>query len=168
MNPQNKRRLIVLVLFIVACVLATVLFFGISYLTGWAKVYRCAEHLSHLKYPFKEYADNHDGRYPPCVQWCDLLIATDAGFARDLVCKAGSPARSHYAMNRHATPDSPGNVVLLFETDGGWNQSGGVELLTTDNHKGKGCNVLYVGGYVQFVRSKDIDKLRWKVGLGED
>ncbi len=168
MNPQNKRRLVVLVLFIVACGLATVLFFGISHFMYVAKILWCEEHLSHLKYPFKEYADNHNGQYPPPNQWCDTIIEEHENSVRDLICKAGSTARSHYAMNPHATPDSPGNIVLLFETKGGWNQSGGPELLTTENHKGRGCNVLYVGGHVQFVRSKDIDKLRWKVGLEAD
>ena len=49
------------------------------------------------------------------------------------------------------------------ETKKGWNQSGGPELLTTDNHWKKGCNVLFVGGYVGFVESKWFGSLEWKI-----
>jgi prepilin-type processing-associated H-X9-DG protein len=59
--------------------------------------------------------------------------------------------------NIHSPPD----MVLLFDTHPGWNQSGGPELLTTDNHKGDGCNVLFVDGHVDFVKTEDLNKLRW-------
>ncbi len=49
-------------------------------------------------------------------------------------------------MNPRAATHSAPDVVLLFESTGGWNQSGGAELLTTKHHEGKGCNVLFVGG----------------------
>jgi prepilin-type processing-associated H-X9-DG protein len=51
--------------------------------------------------------------------------------------------------------------VLLFETNNGWNQSGGLELLTTENHRGEGCNVVFCDGHVEFIQAEDIDKLRW-------
>jgi prepilin-type processing-associated H-X9-DG protein len=35
--------------------------------------------------------------------------------------------------------------------------------MTTENHKGKGCNVLFNGGSVKFVRTGEVGKLRWKV-----
>ena len=52
-------------------------------------------------------------------------------------------------------------MVLLFETNGGWNQYGGPELLTTENHKGKGCNVLLNFGNVEFVKPTEFEKLNW-------
>ncbi len=168
MNPQNKRRLIVLWALFVICGWTVALCLGIPYLNYECKKMWCKEDISLLYHPLRWYADDHNGQYPPGNRWCDLLIEETAEVARYFVCKGGSPARSHYAINANAKPDSPDDVVLLFETNGGWNQSGGPELLTTENHKGKGCNVLYVGGHVQFVRSKDIDKLRWQVGLEVD
>lgn len=47
-----------------------------------------------------------------------------------------------------------------------WNQAGGPELLTAENHKGNGCNVLLSdldGLNVEFIESEDFKKLRWKV-----
>ena len=43
-----------------------------------------------------------------------------------------------------------------------WNQVGGVELLSLENHGGEGCNVLFVDGSAMYVRKDDIDKLKWK------
>ena len=43
-----------------------------------------------------------------------------------------------------------------------WNQVGGPEILTTENHKGKGCNVLFADGFVRFVKTKNLGKLKWK------
>ncbi len=52
-------------------------------------------------------------------------------------------------------------MVLLYETHPGWNQVGGPEILTVDNHQGEGCNVLFVDGHVEFVKSPGLPQLRW-------
>jgi len=43
-----------------------------------------------------------------------------------------------------------------------WNQVCGPELLTTENHEGKGCNILFADGHAAFVKKDDLDKLRWE------
>lgn len=42
-----------------------------------------------------------------------------------------------------------------------WNQVGGSEILTTDNHKGIGCNVLFNDGHVEFVKAERLGELKW-------
>ncbi|HSV99683.1 MAG TPA: H-X9-DG-CTERM domain-containing protein [Sedimentisphaerales bacterium] len=64
-------------------------------------------------------------------------------------------------MNPNAGPRQASDVVLLFESKPGWNQSGGAELLTTENHQGKGCNVLFTDGHVEFVKTEYLSELRW-------
>ena len=56
---------------------------------------------------------------------------------------------------------APPDMVLLYETYPGWNQAGGPEILTVENHQGDGCNVLFVDGHVAFVRQEDLPQLRW-------
>lgn len=71
---------------------------------------------------------------------------------------------SHYAINSDANLNSSPSTVLLFETKGGWNQFGGSEILSIDNHLSegrKGCTVLFNDGHVEFVKPKDIAKLNW-------
>ena len=72
---------------------------------------------------------------------------------------------SNYGLNPNAEPNSAPNVVLLFETEHGWNQFGGPYLVSVKNHfaYGKeGCNILFNDGHVKFVKPKQIEKLNWK------
>ncbi len=116
------------------------------------------------------YANDFDGKYPAAEKWCDLLIKDyDGGYyvkVDDFVCRSalrgGDKGRCHYAMNPNCEPNSPGDMVLLFESKGGWNQSGGPEIVTFENHKGKGCNILFNNGQVEFVKPEQISKLKWK------
>ena len=70
---------------------------------------------------------------------------------------------SDYAMNPNCKLDSPGDMVLLFVAKPGWNQHGGPELFTFDNHDPKGGCVLLNDGTVKFIRNKEeLQQLRWK------
>ncbi|MCU0918237.1 MAG: hypothetical protein MUC88_27280, partial [Planctomycetes bacterium] len=62
---------------------------------------------------------------------------------------------SDYAMNSSCREDSPNDVVLLFESKAGWNQHGGPELFTFDNHDPKGGLVLLNDGAVKFIRTEE-------------
>jgi len=72
---------------------------------------------------------------------------------------------ANYGLNPNVEPNSASTVVLLFETEHGWNQFGGPELVSVKNHieiYGKeGCNVLFNDGNVMFIKAKDISELNW-------
>jgi hypothetical protein len=118
------------------------------------------------------YMDDNDGRYPTAEKWCDLL--KDYYIEDRLVCpaKGGTGERCSYALNPNCEPNSPSDVVLLFETQGGWNQHGGPELLNTENHpdykdwfwgyRVPGCNVMFNDGQVEFVPKDQFTQLKWK------
>jgi prepilin-type processing-associated H-X9-DG protein len=112
------------------------------------------------------YANEYDNKYPAVGKWCDLLVEHDYTTEKQFVCKAaerqGDTGQCHYAMNPDCEPNSPGDVVLLFETKGGWNQSGGPEILTTENHGGKGCNILFNDGSVKFIPADEFNRLKWE------
>ena len=81
-------------------------------------------------------------------------------------CPLAKKGLCDYAMNPHASPRRARDrksreVVLLFESKPGWNQFGGPELLTTENHRGEGCNILFVDLHVEFVKAKDLGRLKW-------
>jgi len=70
---------------------------------------------------------------------------------------------SHYAMNPNCRPNSPPDIVLLFETKAGWSQHGGPELFTFDNHDPRGGCVLLNDGTRKFIRTQEeLHQLRWK------
>jgi prepilin-type processing-associated H-X9-DG protein len=127
----------------------------------------CRTQLSGLGKALSSYAQRHNGRYPSPSNWCDLLIKDELAGEIQFFCKEavirGDVQRCNYAMNPECEPNSPGDTVLLFETKGGWNQCGGPEILTTGNHGGKGCNILFNDGRVRFVKQEELGRLKWKV-----
>jgi hypothetical protein len=108
--------------------------------------------------------------YPSSTNWCDSLAKlcvtidmTDKEINAPFICPSAQVGKSHYAMNPNCKPDSPKDMVLLFETKAGWNQNGGPELFTFDNHDPKGGSVLLNDGTVKFIRTEEeLNQLRWK------
>lgn len=136
----------------------------------------CATNMSTLGKAMLVYTNDHDGKYPSTSNWCDLLIEHAEVSPQCFRCKGAfgcKAARCYkdvsgklcsYAMNKNMEElraNAPPDMVLLFETSPGWNQSGGPEILTTDNHQREGCNVLFVDSHVQFVKTEDINDLKW-------
>lgn len=103
-------------------------------------------------------------------KWCDALVndrQTRAipkdRKARCLQCPSDPKGRCHYAMNPHCKRNSPADMVLLFETKDGWNQHGGRELFSFDNHDPRGGLVLLNDGTTRFIRTQEeLKQLRWK------
>jgi competence protein ComGC len=120
----------------------------------------CLARQKQLGVDLQMYAADNNRQYPTADKWCDLLKPYYKD-ERTLICPSVEQEQRHYAINPQAEPNSPSDVVLLFETKGGPNQSGGVELLTTDNHCKKGCNILFNDGSARFVPIEDIKNLRW-------
>ena len=160
------------ILGIVICALLFFLFLSVFYASQDRRklelAYKvvCRAHLGAIGAVILIYSDDFDGKYPTTDKWCDLLVQSGDIDEKQFVCrsalKGGDKGRCHYAMNPNCEPNSSADTVLLFETKGGWNQYGGPELLTFENHKGKGCNILFNDGHVKFVVTKRIGELKWK------
>jgi hypothetical protein len=114
------------------------------------------------------YAENNKNMYPASDKWCDLLIQYDPNLTKKMFrCPSDKEGPCSYAMNKNIEKlgvNSPPDMVLLFESKPGWNQSGGLELLTTENHQGEGCNIAFNDGFVKFIQSEDIKNLKWTAG----
>jgi hypothetical protein len=128
----------------------------------------CRANLKELGIAMRLYADDRTGKYPSPDKWCDLLEKGNYVLGGWLRCPRDKKGPCSYAINPNAEPNSPLDIVLLFETKGGWNQFGGPELLTTENHEGKGCNILLNDRHVKFVRTEQLNELKWKVEEEEE
>ena len=155
-------------LFIVILILAVLFFIVLPSLDRVRSVpprILCGTNLSGLGKALVIYANNNDSKYPTVDKWCDLLIehgeVTEKNFVCDGALRANNKYRSHFAINPNCDINSPPETVLLFETKGGWNRFGGRELLSTDNHHGDGCNILFNDGRVEFILPRKFDKLKW-------
>ena len=125
----------------------------------------CATHLSGLGKAMLVYANDYDDKFPTASDWCDLLMDKAAVPEDFFRCNGASAGQCHFAMNEAVTDlgtDAPRDMVLLFETDAGWNQAGGLDMLTTAHHQGEGCNVLFVNCRVEWVKASEIPQLRWQ------
>jgi prepilin-type processing-associated H-X9-DG protein len=127
----------------------------------------CMTHLKSVAVSFQLYADDFDGCLPSTESWCDAIGKyISPGM---LVCP-GSNAKegqSSYAMNEYLDgkklDELPPDLVLLFDSKPGWNKAGGPEILTMENHKGKGCNVLFVDGHMKLIGADKISELKWTI-----
>jgi hypothetical protein len=139
---------------------------------------RCADHLHRLMSQIrwrgiqvKNSQPSGSGEdlwiYPLPERWCDAIVEAWPWMKQDLLvlfqCPGKNDGKSIYAINPSCEPNSPADMVMLFETKAGWNQHGGPELFTFDNHDPKGGCVLLNDGTLKFVRTKEeLAQLRWK------
>lgn len=129
-----------------------------------AKRITCATNISQLGKMMCVYANDHEDNYPDTSQWCDLLTEYTDANSFLFRCQGTSEGPCNYAMNENIENlglKVPPDMVLLFETSPGWNQIGGPGILTTENHNGYGCNVLFNDLHVEFVKTEGLHALRW-------
>ena len=135
----------------------------------------CSSHVQKLGKAILVYSENNNGKYPDPNTWCDLLLKDGNVEKDDFICPEVKfhwkrqflpfpipiNRKSYYAIYPDCEPNSPPDIVLLFETKGGWNKSGGPELLTTENHRGL-CFVLFNDGRVERIyKPEQIAALNW-------
>jgi prepilin-type processing-associated H-X9-DG protein len=124
----------------------------------------CGTNMSALGKAMLIYSNDYDD-IPIPSKWCDLLIEHADVTEKSLRCPGAPEGPCNYAMNKNIEKlnagRAPPDMVLLFETHPGWNQSGGPEILTTENHQGDGCNVLFIDSHVEFVKIKELKDLKW-------
>jgi hypothetical protein len=125
----------------------------------------CGTNMSILGMEMLIYLNDYDDDFPTPSKWCDLMIKHTNVKPSTLRCFGATEGPCNFAMNKNIEKHglrSPLDMVVLFETYPGWNQSGGPEILTTENHQGDGCSVLFLDSHVEFVKTEDLDDLKWK------
>jgi prepilin-type processing-associated H-X9-DG protein len=121
----------------------------------------CSTQIKSIGWALQLYSSDYNYKYPPPEKWCDLLVE---GYGlidiKSFRCLANRKEQCSFSINPYAEPNSPSDIVLIFESKPGWNQFGGKELLNIENHNGKGCNILFNDGGVEFVSVEHLGKLK--------
>jgi len=139
---------------------------------------KCANNLKHLWNRFRLYHRivksgifrRRKISYPAAEKWCSSILSAyritennNEYLMKPFKCPSAGYGECHYAMNPNCKLESLPDMVLLFETKGGWNQNGGPELFTFDSHDPRGGCVLLNEGTVKFIRTpEELRQLRWK------
>ena len=129
---------------------------------------QCVNNMKQLSLAARMYASEHNEHFPGAEKWCDDLnqYLGDSS-ARIYRCPAANIAdRCDYAFNSKLAGMDPKNVnpqtVLFFETDPGWNTSGGSELMVNPSRHGRTYVVAFADGHIEQLTIARLPNLRWE------
>lgn len=130
-----------------------------------ARTINCVSNEKQLALAVRIYANDHTNDFPPAATWCDAIKATVAS-EKPFKCPAANPAdQCDYAFNAALGGVDESKVdpqtVMIFESDAGWNASGGRELMVSRHMGGRVCVVAFADGSVQEIRQSKLNTLRW-------
>ncbi len=125
----------------------------------------CVSNLKQLAMAVRIYESDNNDHFPAATNWCDA-IQVNVGNPVVFRCPVADPSqRCGYAFNAKLANAEEGKVdpstVMLFETDGGWNLSGGQELMLSQPRHRTMYVVAFADGSVQQVSAARLGTLRW-------
>jgi len=134
-----------------------------------ASAVHCMNNIKQLNLGVIMYASDNKDSFPIGTTWCDALAPYLRNSSKLFICPQGAPnQRCHYALNSRLIGVSlqdiqqPALTVLVFETDGGWNLSGGRELLPAKGRHNGAYAFGFADGHVEIVRPERMQNLRWE------
>jgi hypothetical protein len=131
-----------------------------------AQAIKCVNNGKQIGLGVRIYTTDHDDKYPPLASWCDTLQSSGAVPQPGVFqCPAHGQSPCGYAFNARLAGKEEGKVspqtVLFFESDAGWNASGGPELMIPKPRHGGVFVVGLADGSVLQVRPENVGSLRW-------
>lgn len=151
-NPQQYKGVIITIFMLLLSCGPCVLIYG-TFVAGRcraerAKILSSEYNLKIIANTLEDYVAAHNGYLPESDKWCDALLAqanskcTKKSFLHPMYCINGLKGNCHFAFNSNLSgvqlSSIPKDTVLVFESDGEWNLSGGPELLRK-RYKKHGC-----------------------------
>jgi prepilin-type processing-associated H-X9-DG protein len=113
----------------------------------------------------KIYAAAHNGQLPPAATWCDAIQSSGVS-PQAFQCPTEPGRRCAYAFNAKLDGKKDGGIdpqtVLLFESDAGWNGTGGADNLKPHKHSTRTVIVAFADGSVRPIPRSQLDPLRWE------
>ncbi len=128
----------------------------------------CMNNLRQLGLAARMYAgDNHE-LLPNSINWCDA-IQKYVGMEKPFRCPLGDQSqRCHFGFNAQLSGvdlskiEFPDQTVLFFESDGGWNLSGGREVALGQPRHPRAIAVVFADCHVEMLNVSRLDTVRWK------
>jgi prepilin-type processing-associated H-X9-DG protein len=131
---------------------------------GRALQVQCMNNTRQLGIATFMYASAHTNQLPAASNWCDSLLPF-VGSTNVFQCPATTNDSCGYAFNTNLSGMNRLKInprtVLIFESDGGWNASGGPELMLSQSRHERTFTVVFVDGHAEFVTPTRLAQLRW-------
>jgi hypothetical protein len=132
---------------------------------GKAQTVNSVNQMKQIGLAARIYANEHGDKLPPADAWCDTLKA-ELGSPKILKApNDGGPGGCSYAYNAKLSGMDEGKVgpqtVMFFETESGWNQHGGQELMLPQPRSGNVFIIGFADGSVQQIPMERVGDLRW-------
>jgi prepilin-type processing-associated H-X9-DG protein len=132
-----------------------------------AQSIQCINNVRQLEVGMMMFYSANTNHLPTASSWCDS-ISSSIGSSQTFLCKAGDPGdKCHFAFNSALSRidisqiKNPSGTVMIFESPGGWNASGGKELLNQSRH-GRNFVVGFADGHVELVTPVRAQQLQWE------
>ncbi|HXJ72224.1 MAG TPA: DUF4190 domain-containing protein [Candidatus Dormibacteraeota bacterium] len=126
---------------------------------------QCADNLKQVASSVRLNAEKHEGKFPAAADWCDA-IGPQLGSEGLLQCPRRPELRAGYAYNRNVAGRTmssvPPDIVLLIESDRGWNATASQEDPIALSVHGKAYCVAFADGSVRQVDASELSTLRWE------
>jgi hypothetical protein len=130
-----------------------------------AQTINCVNNERQLALALEIYAGNNSNHFPASTNWCDAIKSNVT--PNIFKCPAANPAsQCDYAFNAALSGMKASQVdphtVMIFESDTGWDASGGADLMAVGRHQRMHVSVVaFADGSVQEVRQASFSDLRW-------
>lgn len=144
-------------------IFAAMLLPALSKAKSKATTIQCVNNQKQIALAVVMYAGDNGDAFPSSTNWCDLIL-NDVGTQRIFLCPGDTAQlQSGYAYNSKLSGLSnvPPNVVMIFESDSGWNASGGKELMITTPRHSNRYVIGLADGSVQQMTEEQVQNLRW-------
>jgi hypothetical protein len=111
------------------------------------------------------YSNDHKDKFPSAQSWCDDIKDYVGNASVYKAPNDSGPGRCSFAFNEKLSGLDEGKIdpqtVLFFEADGGWNRSGGPELMLEKPRSGGSYVIGFADGSVQQMPVARTRSLRW-------
>ena len=146
-------------------VMAALLLPALAKAKSKATTINCVNNVKQISLGARIYSSDNNDVYPAGTNWCDALNQY-VGAAKVYQCPSdAAQLRSGYAFNAKlsglAEKDVDPRTVMIFESDSGWNASGGKELMIPRPRHGGRYVVGLADGSVQQYTEAQLPQLRW-------
>jgi prepilin-type processing-associated H-X9-DG protein len=154
-----------IMLFVSLAIMAGLLLPALAKVRHRADTYNCSNNAQKVALAVRLYAEENDGKCPPAVNWCDA-IANNLPGPDTFKCPQRRGEQSGFGFNAklagRTLSSIPPDTVMIFESPGGWNFTGGPDDVIANPPHGRGYYFGFADGSVRQVSGNELPQLRWE------